>query len=133
MVELAKINNPQAEFEVMDCRKIATLNKKYDAIMCGFCLPYLSKQEAVRLIADAALLLNARGIFYLSTMEDDYSKSGLQPGSTGDQVFMHYHEGGYLTEALTKNGFRINHLQRQDYPAGETKMTDLLIIAEKIN
>lgn len=133
MVALAKINNPEAEFEVMDCRKIGMIDKKYDAVMCGFCLPYLSKEEAIRLITDAAALLNSGGIFYLSTMEDDYSKSRLQTGSTGDQVFMHYHEGAYLVEALTKNSFRINHLQRQDYPDGETKTTDLLIIAEKIN
>jgi 23S rRNA G2069 N7-methylase RlmK/C1962 C5-methylase RlmI len=46
--------------------------------MCGFCLPYLSKEEAVKLIRDAAAILNPDGVFYISTMEDDYSKSDFK-------------------------------------------------------
>ncbi|MGZ4044449.1 MAG: class I SAM-dependent methyltransferase, partial [Bacteroidia bacterium] len=36
MISLAKTNNPTTEFAIMDCREIGNLNKKYDAIMCGF-------------------------------------------------------------------------------------------------
>jgi len=102
MIRLAKQNNPSAEFGIMDCREISRLEKKYDAIMCGFCLHYLSKEETIKLIQDALTLLNTGGFLYLSTMEDEYSKSGLRRGSTGDEIFMHYHEAAYLTEALEK-------------------------------
>ena len=88
MIELAKINNPTAEFQLMDCRDIGMLEKKYDAIMCGFCLPYLSKEESIKLIADSSKILKPQGIFYLSTMEDDYNKSGFKKGSGGDEIFM---------------------------------------------
>jgi 2-polyprenyl-3-methyl-5-hydroxy-6-metoxy-1,4-benzoquinol methylase len=132
MIELAKINNPSAEFQLMDCRDIDNLNKKYDAIMCGFCLPYLSKEEAIKLIVDASLVLKQNGILYISTMEDYYTKSGFKAGSTGDEVYIHYHEAGYLTEALNKNNFTIIDLQRKDYTENDGTITiDLIIIAKR--
>src|SRR5690349_5613480 len=54
MIKLAEINNPTAEFQLMDCRDIGKLNKKYDAILCGFGFPYLSKEEAIKFIKDAS-------------------------------------------------------------------------------
>jgi trans-aconitate methyltransferase len=132
MIELAKINNPTAQFEIMDCRKISELNKKYNGIMCGFCLPYLSKEEAIQLISDAAKLLKPKGLLYISTMEDDYNKSAFKKGTAGDEIFMHYHQGAYLTHALQINDLKILKLKRQDYPTqDDTQTTDLIIIAEK--
>lgn len=132
MVELAKINNPAAQFQLLDCRKIATLDKAYDAIMCSFCLPYLSKEEAIQLIADASKLLKPKGVLYISTMEDDYSKSAFKKGSGGDEIFMHYHQADYLIQALKENNFKLIDIQHQDYPTQDgTKVTDLIIIAEK--
>lgn len=132
MIELAKINNPTAEFQLMDCRDMDLIDKKYDAIMCGFCLPYLSKEESIKLISDASKRLKPNGVFYLSTMEDDYIKSGFKKGSAGDEIFMHYHQADYLTNTLQENMFEIIELKRQDYPAQDgTKTTDLIIIAKK--
>ncbi len=132
MIGLAKINNPGAEFQLMDCRDIHQLHKKYDAVMCGFCLPYLSKEETMKLISDVPKLLKSDGIFYISTMEDDYSKSGFQTSSSGDQLFVHYHQADYLIHALKENGFEIIALRRKKYPTNdETKITDLVIIAGK--
>ena len=132
MLVLAQKNNPNTAFQLLDCRDLARLNKKYDAIMCGFGLPYLSKKEAVKLIEDASMLLAPCGVFYLSTMEDDYSKSGFKRGSAGDEMYIHYHEADYLLEALKRSDFEIIDLKRQDFPMPDgTKMTDLVIIAKK--
>ncbi len=132
MLDLARINNPQAEFQLMDCRDIGTIGKNYDAIMCGFCLPYLSGEEAVRLISDAAGLLGSNGVLYLSTMEDDYSKSGFKRSGSGDKLYINYHQADYLTKALKKNNFNIIELQRKNYSAEDgTQTTDLVILAGK--
>lgn len=132
MIELAKINNPTAQFEIMDCRAITKINKTYDAIMCGFCLPYLSKEEAIQLISDASKILKPKGLLYISTMEDDYSKSTYKKGSGGDEIFMHYHEGDYLIQAIQENGLKILNLKRQEYPTqDDTQTIDLIIISEK--
>jgi 2-polyprenyl-3-methyl-5-hydroxy-6-metoxy-1,4-benzoquinol methylase len=133
MIELAKQNNPNAEFQLLDCREILSLKKTYDAIMCGFCLPYLSKEETAQLIKDASNILNPSGSIYISTMEDDYSKSGLRKGSQGDEIFMHYYLESDLTSPLIKNGFKINYTQRvKSEMTDGSVVIDLILVAEKI-
>jgi 2-polyprenyl-3-methyl-5-hydroxy-6-metoxy-1,4-benzoquinol methylase len=135
MLDLARINNPTATFQLMDCRNISELSKKYDGILCGFCLPYLSKEESLKLIKDAAELLNPDGIFYLSTMEGDDTQSGwVGPSSGGKEkkLYMHYHQEDYLVKALIDNDFLINLTQRISSPIeGKEPVTDLVIVAKK--
>ncbi len=132
MLALAKINNPGAKFQLMDCRNFGASEKRYDAIVCGFCLPYLTKEEAINLITNALKILNPKGVLYISTMEDDYSKSGFKKGSAGDEIFLHYHQADYLKAALEENHFKILDLQRiESVMADGTKVTDLILIAGK--
>lgn len=133
MIRLAALNNPAATFQLMDARDIGKIGRTYDAIICGFGFPYLSKEEVITFIADAARLLSAAGILYISTMEDDYSKSGIKRSvSTGDTTYTYYHQADYLTVALTANDFHIISLTRKVYPAADgTPTTDLVIIAGK--
>ena len=133
MLELAQKINPTAQFQLLDCREILKLGKSFDAIMCGFCLPYLTKKEAIQLIADASKVLNEHGVIYISTMEDHNANSGLRAGSKGDLIFMNFHEAEYLSGALTANGFEIKFLNRKQYPGPDgTQTTDLLIVAKKL-
>lgn len=132
MVELAKANNPEAEFRCMDCRKIDTIREKYDGILCGFALPYLDKEEAAQLIRNAATLLHPKGILYLSTMENDYSTSGLKTSSKGDSVYMYYYKATDLIGMLEENGFTALHEIRKDYPETDGSVTvDLVVVARK--
>ena len=132
MIELGRKNNPTVDFQIMDCRAINQLTNTYDALMCGFCLPYLSKEDAIQLIADSSGILNPGGVLYLSTMEGDYNTSGLEKGSTGDELYMHYHEGTYLIDALEKNGFHIVKIERLENSGQKGTSTDLIIIAGKL-
>ncbi|CAN5850482.1 class I SAM-dependent methyltransferase [soil metagenome] len=132
MIELAGINNPTATFQVMDCRNIGTMTEEFEGIMCGFCLPYLPKDETEKLIMNAASLLHDGGLIYLSTMEDDYSNSTFKKGSKGDEIFMHFYLAADLEQMLSKNNFKIIKLDRKDYPSPDgTKTIDLVIIAQK--
>lgn len=131
MIELAKLNNPWAEFQLMDARNLSTLKKKYNGVVCGFCLPYLSMNETETLIHDAARILLPNGLLYLSTMEDDYSKSGNRKGSSGDEIFMHYYMSDDLTRILLKYKFELLKLDRVESKMTDgTKVTDLVIIAK---
>lgn len=132
MVQLARENNPDAEFAVMDCRKISDIERKTDGIIAGFCLPYLSKEEAVQLIAGASAMLDRGGMLYISTMEDSYSKSGWRASSQGDKLYMYFHEESYLAEALEQNNFTILDISRKRYPGSDgTETTDIIMIAVK--
>lgn len=135
MIELAKAHNPNAEFLVWDSRKIKELNRKFEAIMCGFCLPYLSKEEALDMLSQSADILTENGVLYLSTMEGSYEDSDWEGPSSGEgpKIYMHYHESAYLLPALEKLGFEIRFHHRQDFDKYEhKKFTDLILIARKL-
>ncbi|MCF6131827.1 class I SAM-dependent methyltransferase [Flavobacterium wongokense] len=131
MIELGKINNPTADFQLLDFRDIENLDTTFDAVMCGFGLPYLSKKEAIQFIEDSKHILNPNGVLYLSTMEDDNSKSGFKTGSTGDAMYQNFHQADYLTETLENNGFKIIDIQRKKYLHNQQDTTDLILIATK--
>lgn len=137
MLELGKLNNPQAEFTLLDCKNVNRLTEKYDAIVGGFCLPYLSKKDTLKLIADAAAILNTGGIIYLSTMEGDYQNSGIRKPSSGEGpgMYIYFHEAEYLLDGLEKNGFQLIDLSRkqatdQDNSNGE-EFEDLILIGKR--
>ena len=131
MVELAKKNNPTAECRVMDGTAINTLAKKFDGIIAGFYLPYISKEAAIDFIHSSSELLNAKGLLYISTMEGNYSDSDYVASSSEkeDRLMTFYHQADYLIEALIDNGFKMIHLQRVENMDSMT--TDLCIVAQK--
>ena len=107
MISLAGRNNPAAHFEVMDCRGLDTLKGRFDGIVCGFCLPYLSVTDSEKLIRDSAALLTDDGVFYASFIDGDPAGSGFQEGSTGDRCFIHYHAAGTLKSLLAHYGLEL--------------------------
>jgi 2-polyprenyl-3-methyl-5-hydroxy-6-metoxy-1,4-benzoquinol methylase len=113
MLALAKENNPSANFEQFDCRNIHQIQQRFDAVLIGFCLPYLSFVESKKMIADAASLLHPGGIIYISTIEGNYVSSEWRTGSTGDTVFMHYYNETDLRVMLTAAHFEVLQVQRK--------------------
>jgi 2-polyprenyl-3-methyl-5-hydroxy-6-metoxy-1,4-benzoquinol methylase len=133
MLDLAKKSNPLAQFMLMDARNITSLHKKFHGILAAFCMPYLNKTEALQLIADAAQLLHPEGMLYLSTMEDAYEQSRYHKSSAGDEMFIHYHQADYLTEAFIQHGFSIVYTHRINNIMGENlPITDLILVARKL-
>ena len=133
MIKLAETNIPTAQFKVLDCREITKIKKNFDALMCGFILPYITKEDIVAFIQDCYLKLNLNGILYLSTMEGNYNNSGLKTSSSGKGgMYIHYYERKYLTKILSENGFKILNINEKIYPelSEETK-NDIIIIAKK--
>ncbi len=135
MLKLAKQNNLAAKFKLLDCRKINTLKNNYDAIMCGFCLPYLTTTQTTIFIKDAALKLNTNGILYISTMlENEFNKSGNKAGSKGDVMYMNYHKDLDILNTLTQNNFKVLHFIEQNFETTDgIKTIDGIFIAKKIS
>ncbi|MES2849585.1 MAG: class I SAM-dependent methyltransferase [Bacteroidota bacterium] len=132
MIELAKKNAPAANFSLMDAREIHTIIKKFDGIMCGFCMPYLSKEDCAKLIQDCSRLLNSKGILYCSVIEGDYNNSGYESGSSGDKAYVYYHQQEYLQQLLTENDFQNIQTFRKQYQKKDgASQTHLVFIAEK--
>jgi len=134
MIELPKKNNPTAEFVIMDCREIDSLNKKFDAIVCGFCIPYLSNNDCVKLISDCKNLLNNSGILYLSFVDGNYENSGYISGSSGDRTYFYYHNLNNLVKTLESNHLEINRLIPKNYIKTDgTDEIHTILISKKTN
>ncbi len=134
MIEIARIQLPDVDFRVMDVREISLLNSKFDAVMCSFCLPFLSKADTAKLIADCAVCLNPGGVLYVSTMEGNEERAGFETTSfSGDaEIYFNYHRQADLERAFVQSDFEIRQIKLQDYiePDGSAT-TDMIFIAVK--
>jgi len=134
MVSLAQKNVPNATFRVMDCLEIDQLNSTFDAIMCAFCLPYLSKEQLTEFLLHSAKVLHTGGMLYLSTMEGKYSNSGFETTSFSgeNKVYIYYYSREYLRGILEQYGFGIIDFRTKQYPEPDGSfLTDLIYIARK--
>ena len=130
MIELAKKNNPTANFEVMDSQQIKSLDKKYDGIIVGFCLPYLSPTESNELISNSYDLLNEDGLIYLSFVEGNPEESDFKVGS-GGRVYFHYHNLADLITQLKKSNFDQLEIFKVKYKTSETEFDIHTILTAK--
>lgn len=132
MISLAKINNPGATFLKLDIRNINGIKQKFDGIIGGFCIPYISTTEVEQLIQNCNNLLKKNGILYLSFVEGDPSKSGFQKGTSGDRSYFYYHELNHLLNQFEKNKIRTIKIMHVAFPRknGTTEI-HTITIAEK--
>jgi len=131
MVELARVNNPSGHFAVMDCRQINNLDSKYDGIIVGFCLPYLSHSESIELFSNSYDLLNDKGLIYLSFVEGEPDKSDFKVGS-GGRVYFYYHKLDEIKSQLSKFKFGEIKTFKVKYKISETEFDiHTIIIAKK--
>jgi ubiquinone/menaquinone biosynthesis C-methylase UbiE len=104
MVQLAREAVPSAQFAVHDCRHLAGLKRRFDGIICAFGLPYIPSEETVAFIREAYQILEPDGVLYLSTMLGRSEDSGFERCSTGDQVYINYHNEQQIICSLQAEG-----------------------------
>lgn len=132
MIALAKKNKIPADFKILDSRDIGELEMEYDAIIAGFCIPYLSKEDCSKLIMDSSNLLAGNGVIYLSFVEGDYEKSSYQSGSSGDRVFFYFHNLNGFKKELENNGFEIAEIMHKKFEkADKSEEIHTILIAKK--
>ncbi|MEO6684171.1 MAG: class I SAM-dependent methyltransferase [Ginsengibacter sp.] len=132
MIKLAKKNNPAASFAFMNSRHISALETRYDGIVCGFCLPYLSPSDSKKLIDDCYRLLNKNGLIYLSFVEGDPSKSDYQISSSGDRLFFHFYHLDDLKAHLVNCQFEVLKIFKVEFKnSGNEMEIHTIIVARK--
>ncbi|MCC3160064.1 methyltransferase domain-containing protein [Hymenobacter sp. 15J16-1T3B] len=134
MVRLAQANNPTAHCCVLDCRDLSTLKGPYQAVVAGFCLPYLAPADATQLLRDAHGLLAPGGLVYLSFIDDVPARSGYEASSNGQyRTFVHYHPAATIRAELAAAGFAVFEEFRKPYPrAGGQVDTHSIVLARKL-
>ncbi|MGB5026615.1 MAG: class I SAM-dependent methyltransferase [Saprospiraceae bacterium] len=132
MISLAIQNNPGVLFKVMECRLLDSIQNKYDAVMIGFCLPYLSRDESFKLTRDVGNLINENGILYISAIEGPYTQSRIESSSDGmTSLFVYYYQEKELIEMLDTNNFKIILINKLPYQKNDgTFEIHVIIIAQ---
>ncbi len=134
MIELAKKTIPQVEFLLMDCRDLSKLTLKYDGVISGFCIPYLTQEECKQLFFDCSNLLTQGGILYISAIEGSYADSKIETSSDGKhRMMVYYYEEAWLEKALLEVNIEIFQSMRIPY-LKSTGITEshLVLLAKKI-
>lgn len=134
MLQLARKNIPDAAFVLLDARNIYQLNEKYDGIVCGFCIPYLSMKDVQRFFSNISRLLNDESIFYFSLIEGDHSRSGFEYSSDGkNKSFVYYYDEKFIRDELDKNQLDILDFQKIKYTKANSEEMHQLIFTVKKN
>lgn len=132
MISLAAKNNPGIDTQVLDCRHLDPIAQKFDGIMCGFTIPYLSAADCNKLISDSYNLLRDDGIIYLSFVPGDDKKSGFISGSTGERTYFYYHNINTLKQTLQLNHMMVTHHIDKMYKKSDgVYETHTILIAQK--
>lgn len=132
MIKLAKRLNPTGHYQVLDCRRITQLKQSFDVIICGFCLPYLSKDDSLQLMNDISTLLAPGGILYLSLTSGDETNGYQSSNSAAGQVYVHYHDLELIKATLEKSGLSVFKHEKISHLHNDKMITDEFLLANKI-
>jgi cyclopropane fatty-acyl-phospholipid synthase-like methyltransferase len=132
MIEEAKKHVHGVDFEVLDAREIGEIQGRFDAVLAGFIIPYLTMEDLETFISSTADRLNENGICYLSCIEKNYSESSTAVSSSGLEMTVHFYLEKDILSLFKKYHLHILDTIRVDYPmsSGESD-THLILIAKK--
>lgn len=107
MINRAESNVPQVKFKVLDCRNLSSMKQQVDGVICGFTLPYLSKEDRLKLVSDCAGLLSDKGILYLSYVAGDQTEPVCMTDKKGNSLYFYYHQTEEFKKELEVHDFEL--------------------------
>ncbi|GAB3835300.1 class I SAM-dependent methyltransferase [Hymenobacter jeollabukensis] len=134
MLRLTRQNNPAAECQLLDARAIGQLApRQFEAVVAGFCLPYLAPAEGAQLLRDAHARLTPEGLLYLSFIDDEAARSGFEASSNGQATaYVYYHPAAEVRANLAAAGFALVEEFRKPYPRADRPAdTHCILLARK--
>lgn len=132
MIKLAQQHNPQATYQLMDARNINTINQTFDAVMCSFCIPYLSWKDAQGLIENMHQKLNSGGLLYLSTTKGSKEDEGYKGSDNAKgQIYVYYHDTSTIKQCIEALGMEVLGQKNITHSHNEESIEDVFILAKK--
>lgn len=135
MIDLARLNVPDAKFLILDSTKVLDLNQQFDGIVCGFCLPYMSEAEVVKLIEHSNEILNYEGILYLSFIIGHMAGGKLisNPQNESEPILMYY-QRNFIANVLEQSNFILKYESLSETIKNDfEKDLEITLIAQKTN
>ncbi|ULQ58674.1 class I SAM-dependent methyltransferase [Brucepastera parasyntrophica] len=131
MLRLARENIPGGTF-IEDSIIRFQPGKRFNAVVIGFGIPYLKKEEVRECIENSVSLLADDGHIYVSFMEG--KNEGFEKTSFGgnNDFYLYYHTKTEVTELLRKNGIMVIKEFILDYTEPDGEITkDIILIGKK--
>jgi 2-polyprenyl-3-methyl-5-hydroxy-6-metoxy-1,4-benzoquinol methylase len=121
MIELAKTKVNHRNSYVLSLTEISKLKEKYDAIFCGFGIPFIDKYDLIDYFNNSKNLLKSNGLLYLSYV---YSESDYSEVKTNDlgSVKFHYYSEETINGIININSFIKTHEFEIKYPKSENQI-----------
>lgn len=131
MLELAKRNVPQGNFQLQDSRKADFPSELFDAVMLSFSIVHLEDAEAKSVLANAVKWVRSGGYVYLSFM--DGKQPGFEITSFSEQpLYFNYFQEDEIKEFLEQRGLECIRSVRQDYLETDgSTTTDVFLFLKK--
>jgi len=122
MIEKARGYLPDTDLKVMDCREISGLNTKFDGIICGFVIPYLTLPDCAQLFADCSKLLHNNGLLYISFVPGDKEEILLLGEDQNEKMYFYVYVSEQIENLLELNSFEKISLFDKEYLDVKGKM-----------
>jgi SAM-dependent methyltransferase len=107
MLAIFSRENPSADVLLLDARHLRKVNGIFDAVVAGFCVPYLSGDEVINMLKNTGFRLLPGGLLYLSYVEGRPEDSGLQSFPGFGRCYFYYHRREFMMASLKQQGFSI--------------------------
>jgi predicted TPR repeat methyltransferase len=131
MIALAQKKNPQGTFKVQSIESFSAMDK-YDAVICGFGIPFLNTNQLLSCIECVYSCLKSDGLFYVSFMEgtgEGFESPSFNPNVS---IYFHYHEKNTVEKLLKNTGFSIIKTYNLDYIEKDGSVSnDIIYIVKK--
>ena len=132
MIEFAKSKISGVNFQILDARNLNTVEGTFDGLLCGFCIPYLTITDTQQFIQAASRKLKPNGVIYISFIDDDYSNSHVQTGSTGDSMKVHFYRETDIATLFAESEILPLQTFRVPYPLPDgTEQIHTILIGQK--
>lgn len=128
MIELARVNVPEAEFRVCDVRDVSSVKGSFEGVISGFVLHYLSPSDCRNLLADCRRLIVPGAAFYFSLIAGKDEGPVVTQSSDGTAACnIYYHSVETLRNWLGELGMDV---QEEVYFPGEAYLGQVALIGK---
>jgi hypothetical protein len=111
--------------------ELQSIQTTYDALVMGFCLPYIPNDELEQLFSNAIALIHDNGYLYISFVIGDTSDSLIQKNSNGDSMYFFFHEIEPISTLLKSKGLSLVWQQKLDYTSATGRVEEHAVLIFK--
>lgn len=126
MIKIAREKIPEGHFVVGDIISFVDHippKSYFNAIICGFGIPYLNLEEIKKLLQNCTGRLEQNGVLYMSFMQGtDHIEKVISNHNPEHFIFTHFHDPNTIGMAAKEKGFELIHIDQHEAPSKDVEM-----------